>query len=105
MNAEIFNEIRAWAHARGITQASTKFHQIAKIGEEFGELCDAVLHNNKDDYVDAMGDIIIALTVLGAMLNVPIEKCLYIAWEEVKNRNGMTVDGAFIKEAKYADTE
>ncbi len=105
MNAEIFNEIRAWAYSRRIPQESTPHHQIVKIGEEFGELCDAVLHNNKNDYVDAIGDIIIALTVLGTMLNVPIEKCLYIAWEEVKNRKGMTVDGAFIKEAKYADTE
>lgn len=105
MDAEISKEIRAWAYARGIIQGSTPLHQIAKIGEEFGELCNGVLHDNPNDYIDAIGDMVIALTVLGAILDKPIEECLRIAWEEVKTREGSIIKGAFIKEARDAESE
>ena len=72
--------------------------QLIKLYEEAGELSEAVLKNNKNDIIDAVGDIIIVLTNFAELQGVSIEDCIQSAYNEVSNRTGRMINGTFVKD-------
>ncbi len=76
-----------------------KSRQMLKLAEEHGELAGALARNNKREAVDAIGDMVVVLTILAEQIGVPIEECMQAAWQEIKERKGKTVNGIFIKES------
>ena len=66
--------------------------------EETGELAAGLARNDHMEVMDAIGDIVVVLTILAEQLNVDIETCVDAAWNEIKDRKGRLVNGIFIKE-------
>ena len=94
---DLENKITLWANARGILHSKNAHKQFMKFIEESGELSQAILKNREDDIADAFGDVLVTLIILSKQLNYDLIKCLGIAYDEIKNREGKTVDGVFLK--------
>ena len=95
---EVFDNIRTWGFQKGILQGGDTKTQLIKLYEEAGELSEAVLKNNKNDIIDAVGDIIIVLTNFAELQGVSIEDCIQSAYNEVSNRTGRMINGTFVKD-------
>ena len=98
VNKEVFDNIRNWGFQKGILQGGDTKTQLIKLYEEAGELSEAVLKNNKNDIIDAVGDIIIVLTNFAELQGVCIEDCIQSAYNEVSNRTGRMINGTFVKD-------
>ena len=98
VNKEVFDNIRNWGFQKGILQGGDTKTQLIKLYEEAGELSEAVLKNNKNDIIDAVGDIIIVLTNFAELQGVSIEDCIQSAYNEVSNRTGRMINGTFVKD-------
>ena len=94
-----FQLIRDWAGERGLyTNGDTKT-QFCKLMEEGGELGRAILKNDKEEFIDAIGDMVVVLTNLAHLGGVTIEHCIDTAYDEIKTRTGVMSNGTFVKDA------
>jgi len=94
-----FQLIRDWAGERGLyTNGDTKT-QFCKLMEEGGELGRAILKNDKEEFIDAIGDMVVVLTNLAHLGGVTIEHCIDSAYDEIKTRTGVMSNGTFVKDA------
>ena|SRR5699024_7046834 len=98
MTVEIFDKIRQWTLDRNLQEGDPK-GQILKLLEESGELASGLAKNNEAEVKDAIGDIVVVLTVLSIQLDINIEECLKLAYEEIKDRKGKLINGVFVKES------
>ncbi len=95
-----FQLIRDWAGERGLyTKGDTKT-QFCKLMEEAGELGRAVLKDDKPEFVDAIGDMVVVLTNMAHLGGTTIEKCIDTAYEVISKRTGKMVNGTFVKDEK-----
>ncbi len=62
-----FETIRQWGYSRGIYQSGDTKTQLIKLQEEGGEAAKAVLTENREDLIDAIGDCVIVLTNLARL--------------------------------------
>ena len=93
-----FDLIREWAHERGLYDKGDSKTQTLKLMEEAGEICRAVLKNDKAEIIDGIGDCVVVLTNLAELNNVSIEDCIDAAYDEISNRTGKMVNGTFKKD-------
>ena len=94
-----FQLIRDWAGERGLyTNGDTKT-QFCKLMEEGGELGRAILKEDKAEFIDAIGDMVVVLTNLAHLGGVTIEHCIDSAYDEIKTRTGIMSNGTFVKDA------
>lgn len=97
---ELELNIVRWSEDRGIIQNSDAKTQLLKAFEEMGELASGI--NKKDMALikDGVGDVVVCLINVCAILDISITECLQLAYDEIKDRKGyLTKDGVFIKEA------
>jgi len=85
MNIETFFaidfQVVGWAAERGILRHATPRDQHVKMGEEFGEIAEAILAGSVSGLRDAIGDTLIALILLARMSGLdPMRDC-YASWE------------------------
>ena len=93
-----FQLIRDWAGERGLyTKGDTKT-QFCKLMEEAGELGRAVLKNDKEEFVDAIGDMVVVLTNMAHLGGTTIEECIDAAYKVIAKRTGKMVNGTFVKD-------
>ncbi|MFY8170165.1 MAG: MazG-like family protein [Candidatus Fonsibacter sp.] len=97
----IYNLIRKWANERGIYTSGDTKTQCLKLQEEVGELSSAILKNNKQEIIDAIGDCVVVLTNLAVMKNLNIEDCIESAYNEIKDRKGSMQNGTFVKDGPW----
>ena len=93
-----FDKIRLWAEERGLYDKGDPKTQTLKLMEEAGEICRAVLKDNKTDIVDGIGDCVVVLTNLAKLADTSIEECIDAAYNEIKNRTGKMSNGTFKKD-------
>ena len=93
-----FSDIRDWANERNIIEKGDAKTQLIKLYEETGELSEALLKDNKEDIIDAIGDCVIVLTNLAEMAGTNIEDCILSAYNEVSTRTGRMINGTFVKD-------
>jgi phosphoribosyl-ATP pyrophosphohydrolase len=94
-------EVVRWGEARGIVQNGTAISQAIKTLEETTELLDALNRKNLADTRDAIGDVVVTLLMVCAILDINLTDCLKDAYEEIKDRKGyLTPEGTFIKEVQ-----
>ena len=93
-----FKLIRNWAKRRGIIDNGDVKTQYIKLLEETGELAQAILKDDTDEFVDAIGDCVVVLTNLAAIRGIDIEYCITSAYDEICNRTGNMVNGTFVKD-------
>jgi len=97
-DATVFDSIRDWADKRGIYDSGDTKTQFVKLMEEIGELGKAILKDDKDEFVDAIGDCIVVLTNLAHLGGFNVEHCISSAYSEISNRTGAMVNGTFVKD-------
>jgi len=96
---EVEMNVIQWGEARGIVQNATAMSQAIKTLEETTELLDALNKQNIDEAKDAIGDIVVTLIMVCAVLNLDLVQCLNGAYNEIKDRKGyLTKEGVFVKE-------
>lgn len=90
-------KVRQWGRDKGI---NSFYPQFGKMMEEAGELVSEVNHNTGDAsaIMDGIGDTFVTLIILADILGYDIEDCLDVAWKQIKDREGYTKNGMFIKE-------
>jgi NTP pyrophosphatase (non-canonical NTP hydrolase) len=96
-NTSTKNNVLEWAEDKDLIHEENAPKQLIKLQEEVGELCSAYLKGNKAEIIDALGDIRVVITILAAQLNLDIDACFDIAYNEIKDRKGVTKNGTFIK--------
>jgi len=94
----IYGDIRRWADERGIYAKGDTKTQLIKLYEEAGELAQAVLRDDNEEFIDAIGDCVVVLTNLAHLGGVRIEDCIESAYAEISNRRGNMVNGSFVKQ-------
>ena len=94
----IYDLIRLWADERGIYRNGDTKTQYVKLQEEAGELAKAILKDDKVEFVDAIGDMVVVLTNLAALEGLKIEDCVASAYDVIKSRQGSMINGTFVKE-------
>lgn len=91
-------EVLRWAENRGILANSDPKTQCLKFVSEAGELADAVAKGNKEDAIDAIGDVMVTLILLSDLMDLDVVKCLESAYDVIKKRQGKMVNGIFVKD-------
>ena len=95
---DVFNDIREWANKRGLYDKGDAKTQYLKLMEEAGELGRAILKDDIEEQIDAIGDMVVVLTNLSELIDVPIEECIESAYEVISKRTGKMVNGTFVKD-------
>ena len=96
--ASHFDLIRMWANDRGLYDGGDPKTQALKLVEEVGETCRAILKEDAKEMVDGIGDCVVVLTNLAELIGTPIEECIDIAYNEIKDRKGKMDNGTFKKD-------
>ena len=96
--ASHFDLIRMWANDRGLYDGGDPKTQALKLVEEVGETCRAILKEDAKEMVDGIGDCVVVLTNLAELIGTPIEECIDIAYNEIKDRKGKMNNGTFKKD-------
>lgn len=92
-------EILRWAEARKIIPNSTPVAQYLKAVSEMGELADALNKRDMPAIKDAVGDTLVCLINMCALLDIDMIDCLHGSWQEIKDRKGTLLpSGVFVKE-------
>lgn len=94
----LYDLIRQWADERGIYRNGDAKTQFIKLQEETGELARAILKNNREELIDAIGDAVVVLTNLAALEGLKIEDCITSAYDVIKSRQGAMINGTFVKQ-------
>jgi NTP pyrophosphatase (non-canonical NTP hydrolase) len=91
--------IRQWAKDRNLIEGSDIKSQFVKLIEEAGELANAIAKKNDIEFADAIGDMVVVLTIMAAQNGMMIEDCIDAAWQQIRDRKGKMVDGIWVKSA------
>ena len=97
--AALESDIIRWAEARRILPNSTPTAQLLKAVSEMGELADATTKGNREDALDAVGDVLVCLINYCALQDFNLVDCLELAYNQIKDRKGTLLpSGVFVKE-------
>lgn len=89
--------VEQWFVDRGIDTGDGA-KQLGKLQEEVDELKQAYIEANRDEEIDAVGDILVVLIGYCLQRGLDIEECLSVAYNVIKNRTGKVVNGVFVKD-------
>jgi NTP pyrophosphatase (non-canonical NTP hydrolase) len=95
---ELIAEVYKWAYDRDLLRIDNAHKQMCKVIEEVGETSSALLKGNFDELKDGIGDSFVTLIILAEQIGFDPKECLESAWNEIKDRQGKTINGVFIKE-------
>ena len=98
----LITKVAVWAKERGLIKEENSTKQFCKVAEEVGEVAAALARGDKEMLKDGIGDVVVTLIILAEQQGLTITECLDAAWQEIKDRKGKTVNGAFIKEEDLA---
>ena len=97
-----YNELEAlvisWAEQKGIFEKGNPDAQCEKTFEEVTELSAAIYENNKEEIIDALGDILVTIIIQAEMQGLKLEDCLQSAYNVISKRTGKMIDGQFVKD-------
>jgi NTP pyrophosphatase (non-canonical NTP hydrolase) len=119
-----FQSIREWAENKGIFEKGDVKTQYVKLQEEAGELAKAIIKEDYEEFIDAIGDCVVVLTNLAELGNkffettedyyedvagdggskmlisggkITIEECINSAYNVIAKRKGKMINGSFVK--------
>tara|TARA_R110000868_G_scaffold173661_2_gene409956 strand:+ start:660 stop:1040 length:381 start_codon:yes stop_codon:yes gene_type:complete len=97
-----YNELEAlviaWATQKGIFENGTYEAQALKTMEEVEELQEAIKNNDRDEVIDALGDILVTIIIQAEMHELNLVECLESAYNVISKRKGKMIDGQFVKD-------
>ena len=91
-------KVLEWAKEKGILEKGNPMAQSIKTSEEALELIQAVSIDNKDEVIDALGDILVTIIIQAKMQNVDLLDCLESAYNVIAKRKGEMINGSFVRE-------
>jgi NTP pyrophosphatase (non-canonical NTP hydrolase) len=94
----LVQNVEKWADNKGILKQENQLKQFTKVVEEVGEVAEGLAKGNTDMLKDGIGDTVVTLIILAKQSGMDITECLQVAWDEIKDRTGETVNGVFIKD-------
>ena len=94
---DITELIKKWITDRDLTSGNPTA-QMVKLMEKVGELANGINKDEKWQIIESIGDIYVVLVVLCMQLGLDINDCIWVAYEEIKDRKGKLVNGLFVKE-------
>lgn len=99
MTKTIFDKIEKWGEERNFygEGGATIESQFVKLAEEMGELAGNIARGR--DCSDDVGDMVVVLTHIARLQGTSIEKCIEVAYNDIKDRKGEFRNGSFIKES------
>jgi NTP pyrophosphatase (non-canonical NTP hydrolase) len=89
----------AWATQKGILENGTAIAQAGKTIEEVNELVEAIIKDDREEIVDALGDILVTIIIQAEMQGLSLTECLESAYNVISKRTGVMKDGQFYKDA------
>ena len=101
----LITAIEKWSTERGLDKINPKDSsaQLAKLMEEVGELAQGELKLDGDKVVDSVGDLLVVIIIYCQQRGLDMTDCLQLAYENIMDRKGKTVNGVFIKEEDLHD--
>lgn len=97
--ADVENKLEMWGYDRGIVQNGKPMGQAIKTLEETTELIDAIHKGDRQEVIDAIGDIGVTLLMQCAIQKISFTECLEAAYNQIKDRKGyLRADGVFVKQ-------
>lgn len=97
-----YNELEAlvisWAEQKGIFEKGNPDAQCEKTFEEVTELSAAIYENNKEEIIDALGDILFTIIIQAEMQGLKLEDCLLSAYNVISKRTGKMIEGKFVRD-------
>lgn len=97
-----YNELEAlviaWASQKDILQNGTPRAQAMKTWEETDELIQAIEKDDREEVIDALGDILVTIIIQAEMQGVSLTECLESAYNVIAKRTGKMVNGQFQKD-------
>jgi NTP pyrophosphatase (non-canonical NTP hydrolase) len=88
----------AWATQKGIIENGTAIAQAGKTIEEVNELVQAITVDDREEIIDALGDILVTIIIQAEMQGLKLTECLESAYNVISKRTGKMVDGQFVKD-------
>jgi NTP pyrophosphatase (non-canonical NTP hydrolase) len=88
----------AWAAQKGILENATTMRQAEKTHEEVLELMAAIDDDNKEEIIDALGDILVTIIIQAEMQGLKLVDCLESAYNVISKRTGRMENGQFVKD-------
>ena len=96
---KLINNVIQWADDKGILEKSTPLHQHVMSQEEVNELLEAIVNSDREETIDAIGDIIVTLIIQAELNGLSVKDCLQSAYDVIKGRQGSMVNGLFVKDS------
>lgn len=90
-------DVQAWFVDRGLDKAEP-IAQFTKLVEEVSELGVAIVQNDTEETIDAIGDITVVLIGICLQLNLDLATSLETAYDVIKLRTGKLVNGIWVKD-------
>jgi hypothetical protein len=114
---ELIDKTRQWFHDKGIIANSNPLKQLEKTQEELTETRDAAVKlkflgeivelqsgvgvdeclDLLNEIKDGIGDTVVTLIGVCEMYGFTLEECLQMAYDTISKRNGMMINGVFVK--------
>ena len=88
----------AWGKSKGLISKENSFKQFTKTTEELGEIASALFRDDMELLEDSIGDVFVTLIILAEQNGLSVKTCCDRAWNEIKDRQGKTINGKFIKQ-------
>lgn len=95
---DLKKDVLQWGLDRNLIVPQNQLKQGLKMVSEVGELCDAIIKKDEEKQIDGIGDVLVTVIILSEQLGYDPVKCLEVAYNEIKNRTGKTINGTFIKD-------
>ena len=95
---ELESKVNEWAKDKGIFDKGNPLAQVEKTIEEAQEIKDALLANDRDELIDALGDTLVTIIIQAKMNDLDLLDCLDAAYIVISKRSGKMVDGVFVKQ-------
>jgi NTP pyrophosphatase (non-canonical NTP hydrolase) len=93
---ELVKLIVKWHYDRNLIEGSDDKTQFAKLIQEAGELSDNICKERSIS--DDIGDMMVVLINIAERNDLTLKYCLQKAYDDIKDRKGMMLDGVFVKE-------
>lgn len=95
---EIVDKLAQWAKDRELLDKDPHV-QFTKIVEELGETSAAYNKEKHNDLVDSIGDLLVTIIIFSKQVGLDPVVCLNEAWKTIAHRQGMTINGVFVKDS------
>jgi NTP pyrophosphatase (non-canonical NTP hydrolase) len=93
----LITKVVMWADEKNLLKPENSLKQFTKVVEEVGEVAAALAREDKEELKDGIGDVVVTLIILAEQQGLTLTECLNAAYNEIKDRTGKTVNGAFVK--------